>query len=155
MERGIAPDVRSAAPGAAPVDRDHRVGAPRGAERLAHRTRRQQPSVAHAALGVHQQQIDVASQAHVLKRVVEHHGVERAEPLLDKLDTVDAPARDRDRPAERFRHHHRLVAGFVRAGEQALVVGDQDRALRARRAAPSAAHDRDAQPTHAQARGEE
>ena len=143
------------ADGAACVDRDHRVGAPRGGERLAHRARRQQPSVAHPALGVHQQQIDVASEAHVLKSVVEHHRVERAHPLFDKLDAVDAPARDRDRAGERFRHHHRLVAGFVRTSEQPLVVGDQDRALRARRAAPSAAHDRDLKPSHAQARGEE
>ena len=124
------------ADGAACVDRDHCVGAPRGGERLAHRARRQQPSVAHPALGVHQQQIDVASKAHVLKSVVEHHRVERAHPLFDKLDAVDAPARDRDWAGERFRHHHRLVAGFVRTSEQPLVVGDQDRALRARRAAP-------------------
>ena len=42
MERGIATGrAFGRGAGAARVDRDHRVGAPRGAKRLAHRARRQ------------------------------------------------------------------------------------------------------------------
>ena len=49
----------------------------------------------------------------MLKGVVEHHDVERAELLFDELDAVDPPACDANRTGKRFRHHHRLVAGLV------------------------------------------
>jgi hypothetical protein len=87
----------------------------------------------------------------MLEAVVQDYGVER-EASGEQGDSVDSAARDRDRPIETFRHHHRLVAGYIRAEQDSRAVGDKLRAAPA--PAPSTAHDPDAQALSSKAHGE-
>src|ERR1700676_658584 len=80
----------------------------------------------------------------VLKSVVENNRIERAE-FCEQFDAVDSAPRDRDRSAERFREHRWFVAGFLVRDFHHPAIGDQERAVRGRRALVSAADNPDLQ----------
>src|SRR5216684_4741744 len=128
---------------------DRRIGSSQRSQRFAHRARGKEPSVAEAARGVDQHEVEVALEPHMLKTVVEDYDVE-GEAFSEQLDRVDSAARDRYRPGERLRHHDGLVAGFIWAEQRA--VGDK--LLAASAPAPSTAHDPDVQAFGSKARGE-
>src|SRR5216684_4973173 len=130
---------------------DRRIGSSQRSQRFAHRARGKEPSVAEAARGVDQHKVEVALEPHMLKTVVEDYDVE-GEAFSEQLDRVDSAARDRYRPIETLRHHHRLVAGLIRAEQDSRPVGDKLRPASA--PAPSTAHDPDAQALSSKARGE-
>ena len=113
-------------------------------------TRRKHPAVAEAALVAHQQEIDVATHAQMLKAVVENHRVERAE-LAQQLDAIKAPPRNRDRTAERLRHHGRFVARILQRDFQHASVSHQLGGLFRSRPSVAAAHDSDAEAVALQA----
>ena len=113
-------------------------------------TRRKHPAVAEAALVAHQQEIDVATQAQMLKAVVENHRVERAE-LAQQLDAIEAPSRNRDRTAERLRHHGRFVARIFQRDFQHASISHQLGGLFRSRSSVAAAHDSDAETVALQA----
>jgi len=87
----------------------------------------------------------------MLKTVVEDYSVER-EAFGEQLDSVDSAARDRYRAIETLRHHHWLIAGYIRAEQDSWAVGDKLRAASA--PAPSPAHDPDVQALGSKAHGE-